>query len=88
MENKKIVEYYPSKEGLKNIYGKLLKSGGTIVIPEVGDMTIEYDDSVRNKVVSSYIKDGGTKEMAEYIVDYFEYIYGKYKYQTLNTHLV
>jgi hypothetical protein len=42
-------------------------------------MTIEYDDSVRNKVVSSYIKDGETKEMAEYIVDYFEYIYGKYK---------
>ena len=79
MENKKIVEHYPSKEGLKNIYGKLLKSGGTIVIPEVGDMTIEYDDSVRNKVVSSYIKDGETKEMAEYIVDYFEYIYGKYK---------
>lgn len=55
-----IVEYRPSVEGLKNIYSKLLTLGGTIDIPEVGIMTIE----------------GETKEMAQYIVDYFEYIYG------------
>lgn len=39
-------------------------------------MTIEYDNSVRNKVIDSYMEDGETKEMAQYIVDYFEYIYG------------
>lgn len=33
-------------------------------------MTIEYDNSVRD------IEDGETKGMAQYIVDYFEYIYG------------
>lgn len=48
MENKKIVEYYPSNEGLKNIYSKFL-----------------------------YIEDGEDEEMAQFIVDYFEYIYGK-----------
>lgn len=63
-----IVEYRPSVEGLKNIYSKLLTLGGTIDIPEVGIMTIEYDNSV--------MEDGETKEMAQYIVDYFEYIYG------------
>ena len=46
MENKKIVEYYPSNEGLKNIYSKFLKFGSI-------------------------------EEMAQFIVDYFEYIYGK-----------
>lgn len=43
-----IVEYRPSVEGLKNIYSKLLTLGGTIDIPEVGIMTIEYDNSVRD----------------------------------------
>lgn len=43
-----IVEYRPSVEGLKNIYSKLLTLGGTIDIPEVGIMTIEYDNSVLN----------------------------------------
>lgn len=75
-----IVEYRPSVEGLKNIYSKLLTLGGTIDIPEVGIMTIEYDnsvrDSVRDKVIDSYMEDGETKGMAQYIVDYFEYIYG------------
>lgn len=64
-----IVEYRPSVEGLRNIYSKLLTLGGIIDIPEVGIMTIEYDNSVRD------IEDGETKEMAQYIVDYFEYIY-------------
>lgn len=49
-----IVEYRPSVEGLKNIYSKLLTLGGTIDIPEVGIMTIEYDNSVRDKVIDSY----------------------------------
>lgn len=48
----------------------------TLDIPEVGIMTIEYDNSVRDKVIDSYMEDGETKEMAQYIVDYFEYIYG------------
>lgn len=67
---------YTQKEGLKNIYSKLLTLGGTIDIPEVGIMTIEYDNSVRDKVIDSYMEDGETKGMAQYIVDYFEYIYG------------
>lgn len=58
------------------IYSKLLTLGGTIDIPEVGIMTIEYDNSVRDKVIDSYMEDGETKGMAQYIVDYFEYIYG------------
>ena len=57
------------------IYSKLLTLGGTIDIPEGGIMTIKYDNSVRDKVIDSYIEDGETKEMAQYIVDYFEYIY-------------
>lgn len=61
---------------IKNIYSKLLTLGGTIDIPEVGIMTIEYDNSVRDKVIDSYMENGETKEMAQYIVDYFEYIYG------------
>lgn len=69
-------DYRPSVEGLKNIYSKLLTLGGTIDIPEVGIMTIEYDNSVRDKVIDSYMENGETKEMAQYIVDYFEYIYG------------
>lgn len=65
-----IVEYRPSVDS------KLLTLGGTIDIPEVGIMTIEYDNSVRDKVIDSYMENGETKEMAQYIVDYFEYIYG------------
>lgn len=58
-----IVEYRPSVEGLKNIYSKLLTLGGTIDIPEVGIMTIEYDNSVRDKVIDSYMwKTGKLKE--------------------------
>ena len=64
-----IVEYRPSVEGLKNIYSKLLTLGGTIDIPEVGIMTIEYDNSVRDKVIDSYMEDGETKEMAQYIYE-------------------
>lgn len=29
------------------------------------------------KVIDSYIEDGEDEEMAQFIVDYFEYIYGK-----------
>lgn len=64
-----IVEYRPSVEGLRNIYSKLLTLGGIIDIPEVGIMTIEYDNSVRDKVIDSYIEDGETKEMAQYIYE-------------------
>ena len=75
--NIKIAEYYPSNEGLKNIYSKFIKFGSTIEIPEVGDMTIEYNNAIKDSVINSYIEDGETEEMAKYIVDYFEYIYGK-----------
>lgn len=61
---------------IKEYIYKLLTLGGTIDIPEVGIMTIEYDNSVRDKVIDSYMEDGETKGMAQYIVDYFEYIYG------------
>lgn len=66
MENKKIVEYYPSNEGLKNIYSKFL-------------LILLYTNDIRKKVINSYIEDGEDEEMAQFIVDYFEYIYGKYK---------
>ena len=36
-------------------------------------MTVELD----RKVIDSYIEDGEDEEMAQFIVDYFEYIYGK-----------
>lgn len=64
-------EYYPSTHGLKNIYNKLLSLGATITNHSV----IEYDDTVKQKVISSYISDGESPDMAKYIVDYFEYIY-------------
>ena len=32
---------------------------------------------IRKKVIDSYIEDGEDEEMAQFIVDYFEYIYGK-----------
>lgn len=77
--NIKIAEYYPSNEGLKNIYSKFIKFGSTIEIPEVGGATIEYNEAIKDSVINSYIEDGETEEMANYIVDYFEYIYGKGK---------
>lgn len=66
MENKKIVEYYPSNEGLKNIYSKFLDN-----------LILLYTNDIRKKVIDSYIEDGKDEEMAQFIVDYFEYIYGK-----------
>ena len=64
-------EYYPNTHGLKNMYNKLLSLGATINNHSV----IEYDDTVKQKVISSYINDGESPDMAKYIVDYFEYIY-------------
>lgn len=39
-------------------------------------MNKETND-IREKVINSYIEDGEDKETAQFIVDYFEYIYGK-----------
>lgn len=36
-----------------------------------------YTNDIRKKVIDSYIEDGKDEEMAQFIVDYFEYIYGK-----------
>lgn len=74
MENKKIVEYYPSNEGLKNIYSKFLKFGS---IEDLDNLILLYTNDIREKVINSYIEDGEDKETAQFIVDYFEYIYGK-----------
>lgn len=74
MENKKIVEYYPSNEGLKNIYSKFLKFGS---IEDFDNLILFYTNDIREKVINSYIEDGEDKETAQFIVDYFEYIYGK-----------
>lgn len=74
MENKKIVEYYPSNEGLKNIYSKFLKFGS---IEDLDNLILLYTNDIRKKVIDSYIEDGEDEEMAQFIVDYFEYIYGK-----------
>lgn len=41
-----------------------------------GLKNIYSKNSVRDKVIDSYMEDGETKGMAQYIVDYFEYIYG------------
>lgn len=68
MENKKIVEYYPSNEGLKNIFGS---------IEDLDNLILLYTNDIRKKVIDSYIEDGEDEEMAQFIVDYFEYIYGK-----------
>lgn len=67
MENKKIVEYYPSNEGLKNIYSKFLKFGS---IEDLDNLILLYTNDIRKE-------DGEDEEMAQFIVDYFEYIYGK-----------
>lgn len=74
MENKKIVEYYPSNEGLKNIYSEFLKFGS---IEDLDNLILLYTNDIRKKVIDSYIEDGEDEEMAQFIVDYFEYIYGK-----------
>lgn len=74
MEVRKIVEYYPSNEGLKNIYSKFLKFGG---IEDFDNLILLYTNDIRKKVIDSYIEDGEDEETAQFIVDYFEYIYGK-----------
>ena len=60
----KAVEYYPSNKGLKNIYSKFLKFGST---EDFDNLILFYTN----------IEDGEDKETAQFIVDYFEYIYGK-----------
>lgn len=44
MENKKIVEYYPSNEGLKNIYSKFLKFGS---IEDLDNLILLYTNDIR-----------------------------------------
>lgn len=70
----KAVEYYPSNNGLKNIYSKFLKFGST---EDFDNLILFYTNDIREKVINSYIEDGEDKETAQFIVDYFEYIYGK-----------
>lgn len=53
MENKKIVEYYPSNEGLKNIYSKFLKFGS---IEDLDNLILLYTNDIRKKVINSYKK--------------------------------
>lgn len=74
VEREIIVEYYPSNEGLKNIYSKFLKFGS---IEDFNNLTLSYTNDIREKVINSYMEDGEDKETAQFIVDYFEYIYGK-----------
>lgn len=64
MENKKIVEYYPSNEGLKNIYSKFLKFGS---IEDLDNLILLYTNDIRKKVIDSYIEDGEDEEMAQFI---------------------
>lgn len=64
----KAVEYYPSNKGLKNIYSKFLKFGST---EDFDNLILFYTNGIRE------IEDGEDKETAQFIVDYFEYIYGK-----------
>ena len=70
----KAVEYYPSNKGMKNIYSKFLKFGST---EDFDNLILFYTNDIREKVINSYIEDGEDKETAQFIVDYFEYIYGK-----------
>lgn len=44
MENKKIAEYYPSNEGLKNIYSKFLKFGS---IEDLDNLILLYTNDIR-----------------------------------------
>lgn len=74
MENKKIAEYCPSNEGLKNIYSKFKEFEATV---DLDNIIILYTEDIKNKVINCYIKDNKTKEMVEYTVDYSEYIYGE-----------
>lgn len=60
MENKKIVEYYPSNEGLKNIYSKFLKFGS---IEDLDNLILLYTNDIRKKVINYYIEDGEDEEM-------------------------
>lgn len=62
MENKKIAEYYPSNVGS---------------IEDLDNLILLYTNDIRKKVIDYYIEDGKDEEMAQFIVDYFEYIYGK-----------
>ena len=66
--------YYTINEGLKNIYSKFLKFGS---IEDLDNLILLYTNDIRKKVIDSYIEDGEDEEMAQFIVDYFEYIYGK-----------
>lgn len=66
MENKKIVEYYPSNEGLKNIYSKFLKFGS---IEDLDNLILLYTNDIRKKVINSYIEDGEDEEMAQFIME-------------------
>lgn len=70
----KAVEYYPSNKDLKNIYSKFLKFGST---EDFDNLILFYTNDIREKVINSYIEDGEDKETVQFIVDYFEYIYGK-----------
>lgn len=70
----KAVEYYHSNKDLKNIYSKFLKFGST---EDFDNLILFYTNDIKEKVINSYIEDGEDKETAQFIVDYFEYIYGK-----------
>lgn len=43
----------------------------------INNLILLYTNDIRKKVIDSYIEDGEDEEMAQFIVDYFEYIYGK-----------
>lgn len=51
MEVRNIVEYYPSNEGLKNIYSKFLKFGG---IEDFDNLILLYTNDIRKKVVDYF----------------------------------
>lgn len=46
-------------------------------IEDLDNLILLYTNDIRKKVIDSYIEDGEDEEMAQFIVDYFEYIYGK-----------
>lgn len=51
--------------------------GGFVDSWRWNDLILLYTNDIRKKVIDSYIEDGKDEEMAQFIVDYFEYIYGK-----------
>ena len=53
MENKKIVEYYPSNEGLKNIYSKFLKFGS---IEDLDNLILLYTNDTTNEEINAFLK--------------------------------